>query len=71
MANIKTFSQLQEDYIFSGYTKNWYNKIDVETCAENLCICGGEMRFIGVQTQDESSRIAIAHCDTCGNEYEF
>jgi uncharacterized OB-fold protein len=73
-------SELAAYYISSEGYEYHYNRIDSEVTAEYNCEkCGHVMCYIGLKKSDfeefsgqsQVSYIAIAHCNNCGNEYEF
>lgn len=64
-------SIIESEYREIGYL-DYYNKLDFEVVNEDVPICekcDNNFRYIGLQKG--SQRVAISHCDNCGNEFEF
>jgi hypothetical protein len=62
-------SPLEMQYREWGYVDH-YDVIDAESASSWLCkVCRVPRRYIGLRRGD--FYIAIAHCDKCGDEFEF
>lgn len=62
-------SELEAHYAGNQYADE-FRPIDFYVVHNTPCdVCGDQMRYVGLMKG--SHYVGIAHCDTCGNEYEL